>query len=414
MLSASFVPLLLLVLLLSTWMVFILFAIRTRGRLQGAVKKCEDARRQLRDEVGGVSLVMSLLNGIHESALESAGQESKAHLARMIVDSACQIMKCPNASLLLIDRDAGDLYVAAAKGIAELPATTRFKVGEGAAGQAAESGRIVVVGDIDTDARFIKREGLAYRLKSLVAVPLKVKNRVLGVLNICAENANHEFEERHLRLLNVLADQSAITLENLESYENLQMYYMEMVQTLARALELKENLHKDVGSYDRVRSHARMIALELNLPESIVRHVEFASLVNGIGKIGVDDAILRKPGKLTPEEYAQVKKHPEIGKKILAQVKFLSPVTPMVLYHQERWDGKGYPAGLKGEEIPLGSRIVAVVNAFQAMMSERPYRKSLTQDQALEELQTGAGTQFDPAVVQAFVQALRKSQRPAA
>jgi HD-GYP domain-containing protein (c-di-GMP phosphodiesterase class II) len=126
-------------------------------------------------------------------------------------------------------------------------------------------------------------------------------------------------------------------------------------------------------------------------------------LMHGIGKIGIGEAILRKPGKLTADEFEQIKKHPEIAQQIISKVQFLTPIVPMILYHQESWDGSGYPAGLKGEEIPLGSRIVAVINAFDAMVSERPYRQPLSESQAVEELKRGAGSQFDPKVVEAFL-----------
>ena len=398
--------------LIGSWVFFFAAWLAGRGARVGAVRRAEDARRQLRDEISGVGAIMELLNDIHESSLEQSGPEGRPTLARLILEAACRIAKCQNGALFLIDKETGDLVLFAAKGSADKPAG-RVRVGEGVAGLAAETGKTLSVDNIDTDGRFLDRPGVDRRFKSQTAVPLRIKNRVVGVAAVCAEPPHHVFEERNVRLLELLAGQAAITLENLESYENLQTFYIEMVETLARALELKENVVKEDLHYERSRTLAREISRELNLPESIVRHIEFASLINGIGKIAIDDAILRKPGKLTPEEYEQIKKHPEIGKRILAQVKFLSPVTSMVLYHQERWDGKGYPAGLKGEEIPLGSRIVAVINAYHAMISDRPYRKALSQAEAIEELKGGAGSQFDPKVVEAFVQVLRRVGRNA-
>ena len=142
----------------------------------------------------------------------------------------------------------------------------------------------------------------------------------------------------------------------------------------------------------------------------MIRHIEYAALMHDIGKIGIDEAILHKPGKLTPEEREIIKKHPEIGNRIIAPVAFLSPVAPMVLYHQEWYDGQGYPDGLAGEEIPLGARIVAVIDAFDAMTSDRPYRKALSRDIAVGELNKGANTQFDPKVVNAFIEVLREEE----
>jgi HD-GYP domain-containing protein (c-di-GMP phosphodiesterase class II) len=190
-------------------------------------------------------------------------------------------------------------------------------------------------------------------------------------------------------------------LHNMDLFDSLQTFYLEMVQTLARAVDSKDAYTHEHS--DRARVKARKVALEMSLPEQMVRYVEYAALLHDIGKIGIDEAILLKPGKLTPEEYEQMKKHPIIGHQILSPVKYLGPVAQMVLYHQEWYDGRGYPEGLKGEEIPLGSRIVAVLDAWDAMTSDRPYRKALGREVAVGELKKGAGTQFDPRVVDTFL-----------
>ncbi|NNN06266.1 MAG: HD domain-containing protein, partial [Elusimicrobia bacterium] len=182
-----------------------------------------------------------------------------------------------------------------------------------------------------------------------------------------------------------------------------QSYYREMIQALSRAVDAKDS--RAPGRAERARARARAVCAELGLPETIAQHVEHAALLHDVGKIGVDEAILRKPGALTPAEYEEVKRHPVIGHEILSSVRYLGPATQMVLYHQERWDGAGYPEGLKGEEIPLGARIVAVLDAWDAMTSDRPYRKALGRDAAAAELKAGAGVQFDPKVIEAFLRA---------
>ena len=374
-------------------------------------RKFEDSRRRLQEQNAVIDSFAELLVGIHDLGTENPGAETKLSLARMILESALRIMECSSGSLMVLDRETNELVALTAMGMTDEGPPIRLKVGEGIAGRVAENGKTIIVNNIDTDARFLNRKNLEYHMNSMISVPLKVKKKVIGVLNIHADSPE-SFGERNVRLLNILVDHSSITIENLDLYNSLQTFYLEMVETLAKALELKEYEPKNhpLLDHNRNRIYARAIAEELNLPESIIRYVEFASLMHGIGKMGVGEAILRKPGKLTAEEYEEVKKHPEIGQRIISNVKFLSPVLPMILYHQERWDGKGYPAGLKGEEIPLGSRIVSAINAYHAMVSDRPYRAALSVDEAVLELKRGAGAQFDPKVVEAFVRVLEKGK----
>ncbi len=396
------------VLLILSWFIFLRYYAKSLHKETAAVKRWEEAKRQLKEQVAGLDSVIGLLTGIHELGLTNTDSESKRKIAQMIVDSACQIMHCPKGALWLLDKEPNVLLPIASKGIAE-PAllNSRIPVGEGVSGRVVQLGKTITVGDMESDRRFIEDKTPEYRSRSLIAVPVQVRNHTIGVLSVFADQPHHNFDERTVRLLTILANQSAMTLENLDLYASFQRFYLEMVETLVHALELKENVRRSYVTREKQRIYARQIAEKLDLPETLVRHIEFAALIHGIGKMGVDDAILRKPGKLTDAEYELVKKHPEISQEILARVEFLSPVTPIILYHQERWDGKGYPAGLVGEEIPLGSRIVSVINAFQAMVADRPYRSALSKTQAIRELKVGAGGQFDPKVVETFVEILK-------
>ncbi len=183
---------------------------------------------------------------------------------------------------------------------------------------------------------------------------------------------------------------------------DMEEFYLEMVKTLARAVDSKDSYTHEHS--ERASVKARRLAARLGVEEPAARYVEYAALLHDIGKIGIDEAILLKPGKLTPEEYEVMKKHPIIGHQILSPVKYLGPVAEMVLYHQEWYNGQGYPEGLSGDRIPIGARIVAVIDAWDAMTSDRPYRKALSRDIAISELKRGAGTQFDPMVVEAFLE----------
>lgn len=410
----------LLVLLIASWVIFIRYR-RALGRRESqAFKKIEDVRRGVAEQTSGLDVFIDLLAGLHEFVSENAGAEALPAVYKMILDAACLLMKCPAGSLMVPSAEGDAIEIVCQKGLPALAAGLPKEItgrrslqqGQGVAGRAAESGKMIVVDDIETDARFVGRKDMEAHLRSLVSVPMKVKQKVVGVLNVDAPEAHHVFGERDLRLLSAFANLAALALENLKLYNNLQLYYQQMVQTLAETLEYREFDPKGRAPADhsRIRRLARAAAQELKLPESIVKYIEYACLMHGIGKIGIGEAILRKPGKLTAEEYEQIKKHPEIAQQMISKVQFLSPIVPMILYHQERWDGGGYPAGLKGEEIPLGSRIVAVVNAFDAMVSEKPYRRPLSENQAMDELKRGAGTQFDPKVVQAFINVMERGK----
>jgi HD-GYP domain-containing protein (c-di-GMP phosphodiesterase class II) len=157
--------------------------------------------------------------------------------------------------------------------------------------------------------------------------------------------------------------------------------------------------------------YAMSIAEKLALTDGEKKALRYAAFLHDVGKIGIHEAILAKEGRLTEEEYRMMQSHPSLGADIIKGVEFLEPVVPLVYHHQERYDGKGYPAGLIGEAIPLGARIVAVLDTFDAMTSNRPYRKAMPLEKAIAELRRCAGTQFDPQVVEAFIAVLEEQAR---
>ncbi len=186
--------------------------------------------------------------------------------------------------------------------------------------------------------------------------------------------------------------------------DNLQLF--DTIKVLALALDARD--HYTHGHSQQVTEYAVDIAREMGLSFKEIDIIRDAGVLHDIGKIGIPDAILLKPGRLTEEEYAEIKKHPVIGKKILEPVNCLADKIPLIYHHHERIDGKGYPEGLEGDNIPLGARILAVADAYQAMTSDRPYRKALPSLIAIEELKRYKGRQFDPDIVDAFLRVLKR------
>lgn len=240
---------------------------------------------------------------------------------------------------------------------------------------------------------------------SLLIVPLKIKRRLLGWVALTSFTTSLRFDEGHRKLLSIIGARAAAAIENARLYEDLQGTFQQTIHGLAKAIDKMDRYTS--GHSDRVALYATFLARRLGLPADIVKVVDQSALMHDIGKIGCV-LNLNKPGKLTQEEYEVFKKHPQFGRDILEPIKFLHPLIPGVQLHHERWDGKGYPLGLKGNEIPLIARIIAVADAYDAMTSNRAYRRALPHEVAVGEIERCSGTQFDPEVALAFTEGIEQ------
>ncbi len=369
----------------------------------------KEAEDEIEEHVKDLEILLSFLLGIHEFGVATSGIVEIDRLAKLIVINATRLLRTEIGSLMLVDKETNTMEIVAARGLPdELVKNIHIPIGKGIAGKVAEEGEPILCENIETDTRFLKESSEKYTSKSFVSVPLKVQNRVIGVLNINNKESKQKFDEKDLRLLTILAEQSARTIENAELYKHMQDTYLGTIQTLARAIDAKDPYTK--GHSDRVTRYAVKIAREMNLSENAIRNIEYSALIHDIGKIGIQESILTKKGGLSGTEYEIVKMHPLIGESIITPVKFLNGVAPLILYHHERFDGKGYLEGLRGEAIPLGARIISVADAFDAMTSDRPYRKALTRKKAREELEKESGKRFDPQVIEAFLRLLDRGE----
>jgi putative nucleotidyltransferase with HDIG domain len=240
----------------------------------------------------------------------------------------------------------------------------------------------------------------ASSLKSFLGVPLKIGNRVIGYFELGSLDEG-AFSNDDRRVLQVLAGQAAIAIENARLFENTQQTYYETIRSLAQALEARDAYTK--GHSERVTRYALETARQMGLSDHSRKVIRYAGLLHDIGKIGISDSILHKRLKLTDEDWEAIRNHPLFGDSILGPLKFLQEAQAIVLRHHERYDGSGYPGHLKGDEIPLEARIIAVADAYDAMTSDRPYRQALDHQTATGELDKASGIQFDPAVVEAFL-----------
>ncbi len=345
-----------------------------------------------------LDLLLSSLLSLQQKGIARSGTVSKEEFGQAVLDNACALMGCDRGTIMLWDEKEGCLKTAAAKNPArEWTRALSLKPGEGVAGKAFVTGQPIFIDDPKNDPRYVKGTDS----EPFLSMPLLVKSKPVGVLNLNSKEGHKPFSDYNVKFLTLLAGEAAVMLHNIDLFDSLETFYLEMVRTLARAVDSKDAYTHEHS--ERASGVARRLAQEFDLPAPMIRYVEYAALLHDIGKIGIDEAILLKPGKLTAEEYEVMKKHPIIGHQILSPVKFLGPVAQMVLHHQEWYNGQGYPEGLKGEDIPLGARIVAIIDAWDAMTSDRPYRKALPREVAVGELRRGAGTQFDPKIVEIFL-----------
>lgn len=241
------------------------------------------------------------------------------------------------------------------------------------------------------------------RVRTLLSVPLKRGGQVLGVLNAYSHKVRKAFLPREEKALMVLGDRAATSLENALLFADLKNTFADTIQSLALALETKDAYTH--GHSANVTRLCGAMARRMGLDDAFCATLHQAGVLHDIGKIGISSAILNKPGRLNPEEYEIIKSHPRMGRRILEPIKFLGDVVPLVYHHHERWDGGGYPEGLAGDEIPLGSRVMLVADTYDAMTSNRSYRTGVSHEDAVNELRRCAGTQFDPQCVEAFLEA---------
>jgi HD-GYP domain-containing protein (c-di-GMP phosphodiesterase class II) len=226
--------------------------------------------------------------------------------------------------------------------------------------------------------------------------PLSLDGGRIGCIAVATPDEGG-FSERQLHLLAGVAHQAKLALTNAASFHSLETTFLETVEALANALEANDEYTSSHARW--ITDFALRVGKDLGLDSRQLKRLELGALFHDIGKIGIPEAVLSKPGPLTESERGLIEKHPELGERIIAPIDRLQDVCPIVRHCHERYDGTGYPDQVAGEDIPLESRIIFVCDAYHAMTTDRPYRKRLPADEALRRLDEGAGTQFDPRVV---------------
>lgn len=328
-------------------------------------------------------------------------------LLEEVVDEAIKVTKAEGGSLMLYNKDEKQLSVRIARNLPKLIAvSSTIRMGEGISGTVAKMKHPVTVRG-PSDYRFAKASARE-DITSAISVPLLSGRELIGVLNVSRKRSKAAFSDESLNIMTAFAAQAAEAIVRTGYFEQIQKLslendrqFREFTRALARTVDAKDPY--TYGHSDAVTRYAISIAQELKLDKRQRRDIEISGRLHDIGKIGISEYILNKPSRLSEKEFEDIKKHPEIAAAILKDMSSLQSIKQVILFHHERYGGGGYPTGIRGEEIPLGARILSVCDAFDTMTSDRAYRKSLGIEKARQELIDGKGTQFDPAIVDAFI-----------
>jgi len=314
-----------------------------------------------------------------------------------------QALNASASSILLCEEGAQRLVFMFADGpLGERVRRLRISKQSGIAGWVARNGKPLIVNDVSKHQCFSKYtdEVIGYTTKSIICVPLFMNQKVIGVIEMLNKLDGSGFDEHDLHALTVAAATAVKVMENFGHTRSPLFAYKITINALVSAVDAKETFTR--GHSKRVSEYALMAANALSLSKEQKQTIEYAAIVHDIGKLAIPDSILNKSDALTDEEWKMIRRHPVTGFNMLRGIDFLEEASRLVLYHHERYDGKGYPKGLKGNAIPVGARLIAVADAFDTMTIEHTYRAARSKKEAFTELQKYAGSQFDPAAVKAF------------
>jgi HD-GYP domain-containing protein (c-di-GMP phosphodiesterase class II) len=314
------------------------------------------------------------------------------------------------ASILLFRNNDQELFFEAATGpVGRTLRQVKLNTQYGIAGQVARTGKPLIVNDVARSKNFHKMidDTTGFATQSLVCAPLSANKKILGVIEVLNKRDGSPFGERDLEAVVSVANTAAMAIENTRLYQNLMEAYKSTLEGLAAAIDTKGPHQR--GHSQRVMEYTLKAGVVLSCSQEEMETLQYAGLLHDIGKMLLDTCILTKTEPLTPQEWEELKRHPAIGAELLASVPFLERARLLVLYHHERFDGKGYPDGLRGEEIPLGARIIAVANEYDTMTNSSLFSPAYSVEEAVKRLHENAGTKFCPIAVKALISGLRLS-----
>ncbi|HEY5674521.1 MAG TPA: HD domain-containing phosphohydrolase [Malonomonas sp.] len=376
--------------------------------VEGANFKIADLASELEDRNTTLAQAVKRLSSLYEMGLVINSTMDLKSLFNLLLRKALDSLGADIGYILLYDKDNDNLSIGDACGIppGNYDPEMEIPLSPGGASHWVIKNRApLLIAKIDNKPEFSRMSRLGFTRDSVICAPLIVCEEVFGTITIANKPDGSPFYEPDLELLSTISAQASVAIQNARLYEDQQNTYLSTVQALVSAIEASDPYTR--GHSERVTRYSLALAHKLNLDEAVLKDLEQAAILHDIGKIGIDVSLLHKVGDLSLNDIDKLQEHPLIGMRILSPIHFMAQVRKIIGQHHERYDGKGYPLGICGDELLIEARILAITDSFDAMTSDRPYRKALPVEVALSEIKNHRGTQFDPEIADIFIAQIR-------
>lgn len=382
--------------------------------IEEANYKIADLAGELEDKNTTLEKAVSKLSTLYKVGLAINSTMEIDNLFNLIVKTTMETLHAQIGYIILYNQEHQELVITTLIGHENIsPSGTILPMKPSSVSTwVIENCKPLLIVDIKQTPEFDTFSALGYERKTLICAPLITKDEIIGTITVVNKLDNTTYNHEELELLTTIAAQASIAIKNAKLYDDQQKTYLNTIQALVSAIEASDSYTR--GHSERVTRYSLELAKKLDLPQERLKVIERAAILHDIGKIGIDLTLLHKEGRLTPDDINDLQQHPTIGMKILEPIEFLQDVRLCIGQHHERYDGQGYPNSVPASELLLESRILAIADAFDAMTSDRPYRKALSVEVAIKELYDNSGSQFDPELVTHFVELLNNSHVPPA
>ncbi len=380
--------------------------------IEEANYRIADLASELDEKNVGLTRAVDRLQALNKMGLAINATVDLDRLLDLLCRKSGETLKSQVSYILILNEKTGKLAIGGAAGLSdELDRSREIALEPGGVSHWVINNRQAkLVEDIDKSHEFNKTSRLGFARQSVICAPLTDKQKVIGTITIANPVDGSYFGQADLELLSTIAAQASVAIRNARLYEEQETSYLNTVRALVSAIEASDAYTR--GHSDRVTRYSVALAKKIGLDGEPLKQLEQAAVLHDIGKIGIDVALLHKKEKLTAADIDVLKLHPSIGVRILEPIHFLGTVRDIIEQHHERFDGNGYPKGLSGSEWRIEGKILAVCDTYDAMTSDRPYRKALTHEIAIQEIIDHAGSQFDPEVATAFIELCSEGQLP--